>query len=428
MISSSTQDRRVNNLFYAAGDDLWNTIRTAVTLKEPVDTAALEEAAKRTAERYPYFSVKLARRGDQYLLEHNDAPFVIAKGSRPLRLNSAESNGHLVSLCAEGSRLFLDSTHFLMDGSAMFPFLQTLLYCYLHLVHPEAEFDVSSITLPESALTPEELDDNPYPDEPLPAESVMERRLPEEIFLLPGLPRGYESMAHWTSFQLRISQKSLMRFASSADGSPATFVSSVVYRAIDELHRENHLPIVCGMQHQFRGALGKPGSRLCHVNLVQIVYPELLRADNDFERLNTIGRGTMILYASDEQDLLTVNAHIENEKAIRPLPLPEKQAYMRRVLLDGIGKNTFEVSYTGRVNWAGLDRYISYVAPFLDLTLSGGVTVEIFSCGQDFNINLMQRNEDPAIAERVKALLAENRIDCQMERTEHYEMPGFEMP
>ena len=101
---------------------------------------------------------------------------------------------------------------------------------------------------------------------------------------------------------------------------------------------------------------------------------------------------------------------------------------VRWIVRSSIGKNTFEVSYTGRVNWAGLDRYISYVAPFLDLTLSGGVTVEIFSCGQDFNINLMQRNEDPAIAERVKVLLAENRIDCQMERTEHYEVPGFEMP
>ena len=107
--------------------------------------------------------------------------------------------------------------------------------------------------------------------------------------------------------------------------------------------------------------------------------------------LNTTSRGMLILGASDENDILTVNAHINNEKHIQSLTLEEKSKYMRGVLLDGIGDNTFEVSYTGRVPWCGLDRYITGVFPYLDMSLSGGISVEIFSVADYFDINIMQR-------------------------------------
>ena len=47
-----------------------------------------------------------------------------------------------------------------------------------------------------------------------------------------------------------------------------------MYRAIADIHPETKLPIVCGMQHQYRKALGKPFSHLCHVNILPIAYQE----------------------------------------------------------------------------------------------------------------------------------------------------------
>lgn len=38
-----------------------------------------------------------------------------------------------------------------------------------------------------------------------------------------------------------------------------------------------------------------------------------------------------------------------------------------------------EVSYTGRVPWCGLDKYIVSISPYFDMTLSGGVSIEISS-------------------------------------------------
>ena len=41
---------KVNNLLYAAGPDMLNTIRTDVTLTEPVNVQALEKAVQTATE------------------------------------------------------------------------------------------------------------------------------------------------------------------------------------------------------------------------------------------------------------------------------------------------------------------------------------------------------------------------------------------
>lgn len=417
----------VNNIIYAADETLRNTFRLGLDFREPVQIAAMEQAAAQTARRFPYFAVQLIRQGETYRMARNNAPFVFADGGRPIRLNSEESNGHLVAFAVEGNRLFLDTSHFITDGNGVFPFIRTLLYSYLSLVHPEAEFDTSWIALPDSAIPAAELEDDPYPSEPIPAAPMKLSPRPAAVFRLPDQPQGYANMGGWTSYLFRVPQKELMRFVSSVDGSPATFVASLLYRAVDELHPENRLPVVCGMQHQFRHALGKPQSHLCHVNIVPIVYPPSLRGA-EIDRLNTIGRGSLILRADDENDLITVNAHIRNEKAIRSMTLPQKREFMRRVVTEGIGVNTFEVSYTGRVAWGGLDRYVSFVAPYLDLTLSGGVSAEIFSRDTDFDVTIMQRNGDPKLYDRLCEQLTAAGIHYDPVRTEHFAISGFELP
>jgi hypothetical protein len=117
---------------------------------------------------------------------------------------------------------------------------------------------------------------------------------------------------------MKVGQKDMMRFASSIDGSPASFIASVMYRAITELHPDEDLPVVCGMQHQYRRALRKPYSHLCHVNIIPIVYTGKMRGKS-LELLNTMGRGVMIVRGDDANDLLSVNDHVRNEKKIRGL-------------------------------------------------------------------------------------------------------------
>ena len=418
---------KVNNLIYAASFDMIGTIRTGITLTEPVNTQALENAVRKAAKRFPYFSIKLVKCGPEYRMESNNLPFVISSDERPVTLGSKESNYHLFAFSYDGCRLNVDASHFVTDGNGKFPFIKTVLYYYLTELHPDEVFDTKTIALFDDKISDAEADDNPYPDELL-SESPMNMNLrPEKVFLLKDQINGYEHMDKWTSFVFRIRQDDLMAFASSLDGSPATFIASLMYRSITECHPENHLPLVCGMQHQFRKALGNPLSHLCHVNVVPIIYPDKLKKW-DIERLNTVAWGQLIIGADVENDYLTINEHIQNEKLIRDMTLGRKREHMQKVILDGIGMNTFEVSYTGRVPWSGLDKYITNVVPYIDMTLSGGISIEIFSVRDIFSVNIMQRNGNRQYVDVFADLLEEKGVAFTAEEPECFQMNGFQLP
>ena len=418
---------RVNNLIYAAGDELNNTIRTRIKMTEPIDPDALRKAVDTAIERYPYFSVKLIRKGEEYVLAHNDAPLPITPSGKAIPLGSGESSLHLFAIAYDNDLIYIDTSHFLTDGNGLFPFIKTLLYCYLHILHPEEEFDTANIALPGSDISTDEADDYPFPEEIVKTMPLGSDKRPEDVFMLAEQPKGYESRNKWTSFRLKIKQKEMMRYASSVDGSPSTFIASVMYRAIADIHPETKLPIVCGMQHQYRKALGKSFSHLCHVNILPIAYQEKMRS-RDIELLNTMARGTVIIRADDANDLVSVNKHIENERKIKDFTLSQKHKFMKEFLLDEIGKNTFEVSYTGRVSFCGLDKYITDFTPVLDMSLSGGISIEIFSIQDDFCVNIMQRNDDVRYTKRFVELLADKGIECIADRPEHFEINNFVLP
>ena len=418
---------KVNNLLYAAGPDMRNTIRTDVTLTEPVNVQALEKAVQTAAVRFPYYAVKLVRNGSEYRMVDNQLPFVISPNGKTVTLGTEESNDHLVAFAYDGCSLYVDSCHFITDGNSAFPFLKTILYYYLSTLHPDETFDTKTIALAGSKVPEAEMEDDPYPDELLPEFPLGVMARPAGVFTLSGQPQGYEHMKEWTSFAFRISQHDLMTYVSSVDGSPVSFIAALMYQAISQCHPENHLPVVCGVQHQFRKALHKPFSHLCHVKIVPVIYPDSMK-DRDMEWLNTVTRGKLIIGADEANDVLTINEHIRNEKQIRNMPLSQKHVHMRKAVLDGIGTNTFEVSYTGRVLWSGLDKYITNLIPYLDLTLSGGLTIEIFSVHDIFSVNIMQRSADRRYVDRFAELLEKSHLAFTEEASVHFELCGFKLP
>ena len=419
--------RKVNNLMYAAGPGMVGTIRTGIELTEPVDRQTLEQAARKAAKRFPYFAVKMERRGTEYVLKPNDRPFMISPEGQCVTLGGEESNEHMFAFAYDGNRMYVDTSHFITDGVGKYLFIKTVLYYYLSALHPDETFDTRTIALAGSEVPEAEMEEDPYPSELLPETGVGGNGRPEEVFKLEDQPQGYEHADEWTSFVFSISQKDMMTFASSLDGSPATFIASLMYKAITECHPDNQRPVVCGMQHQFRKALKKPHSHHCHVNVAPIVYPNRLR-NKDVGLLNTIARGSLIIRADDENDILTINSHVRNERAIRGMTIEEKREYMRKAILEGIGENTFEVSYTGWVPWSGLDKYITNVIPYFDMTLSGGLSIEIFSVRDVFSVNIMQRNGDRKYVDRFAALLREFGISFREKEGKRFKLCGFRVP
>ena len=416
--------QRVNNLMYAAGPGMLGTIRTGIELTEPVYRQELELAVRKAAERFPYFAVKMVRKGSEYVFEPNSRPFVISPEGRCVTLGAEESNGHMFAF--DENRIFVDTTHFITDGVGKSPLIKMMLYDYLSALHPDEAFDIQTLA-PGSGVPEAAMEADPYPQDLLPETPIGTNTRPEKVFMLPDQPQGYEHADEWTSFVFSISQKDMMSHVSSLDGSPATFITTLMYKVIKECHPDSRLPVVCGMQHQFRKALKKPHSHQCHVNVAPIIYPDKLR-NRDVELLNTIARGSLIIRADDANDVLTINRHVRNDRAIRDMTLEEKREYMRKVILEEIGENTFEVSYTGKVPWSGLDKYIKNVVPYFDMAFSGGLSIEIFSVRDVFSVNIMQRSGDRKYVERFAAMLKAFRISFEENEPERFAICGFRIP
>lgn len=71
-------------LFYAANEHFKNTLRFAVEFNDTIDLAALKYAVEQVQIRYPYFSVKVERDGEELVLADNNLPYVIAAGEKPV--------------------------------------------------------------------------------------------------------------------------------------------------------------------------------------------------------------------------------------------------------------------------------------------------------------------------------------------------------
>ena len=207
-----------------------------ITLTEAIDSQMLEAAVNLAAKRFPYFAVKLVKEGEDYFLESNDAPFIVSADGRTVTLGTAESAYHLFAFAYKDNVLYVDTSHFLTDGLGSFQFVKTILYCYLKAMHPDAEFDESTIVLPDSPILPEEAEPYPYPAELLTAEPFGSLSRPENILTLSDQPQGYENIGNWTSFRLHIKQRELLSYVSSVDGSPSSFVSSLLFRSVSDLH------------------------------------------------------------------------------------------------------------------------------------------------------------------------------------------------
>ena len=417
---------RVNNLLYAAGEELLHTIRVDLELNDAVDPEVLTRAVNLAALRFPYYAVRLVREGEEYFMVPNPEPMaVLPEGSR-IVLGDEGTGHHLFAFTYSGNKVSMHSSHFITDGNGLFPFLKTILYLYLKEIHPDESFG-GSFALPGDEISPGESCDYPYPEHEMEEDPLVAAVRPDKVYMLSDQPAGYGNKDEWSAFFLSVRQDTLMKYVSGVDGSPASFIASLIFMAISDLDEGGDLPIVCGMQHQFRKALKRPVSHLCHVNIVPMVYPASVRGGS-IERLNTMSRGILILRGSDENDILTINRHIRNEHMIRGMTLEEKHSYMLGEMLEGIGNNTFGVSYTGRVPWDGIDRYIKSVRPYFDMALSGGISAEIFSVGEYFDINIMQRSPTDRYVRRMTDHLDDLNIPYEYGGEEHFELCGFKLP
>lgn len=104
------------SFLYSTNKAFNNVFRFIIRLRTEVDYDALKRASKTAFKRYPYFCVKLVKKGDCYDVVFNDKDVIVAYSSKPLILRTKEANCHFVSIGCSGKEINIDVYHSLTDA------------------------------------------------------------------------------------------------------------------------------------------------------------------------------------------------------------------------------------------------------------------------------------------------------------------------
>ena len=416
-------------MFYGANRNFANAFSVRVTLKNPIEPEPLRRALDKAMTRYPYFSVRLRATERELYLEDIPLPVSLVKGPVPARLNTEQSNYHLVGVSYERTSIIFGAFHALTDGAGAFHWIKTVLYYYLCETEGRT-LDPAGVRLAGEEIPAGELED------PFPAQ------VPSDEEPL-GVPRSgkafcitdHTGIGKQMCWHIRIGETSFMKYTRTQDGSPATITSAFMAKALQSLHPDAAEPVVCGMAHNIRDVIRKPLAHQSMVALILLRYPASLR-DADLMRLATCSRGMVMLQSQPENVWNVVREQLELEKALEPLSLEERFALLRPQVTGartGIGNLpapypvTFKVSYVGRTDWGSMAPMIESV--HCSVTTDGsGVAIEINTCNGYFDYCFMQEFEDDTYVRRFVDVLEEEGIYCTVSGPYPVHVPGMRLP
>ena len=392
-----------NPLLYGANEDFFSTFRLAIRMKETVDYELLSRSVERVMVRYPYFCVCPEREGESLVLRYNKRPIPVFPDDRTVTLGSNESNGHLISFGCKDKTIFIDASHYLTDGMGVDPMMKSLLFLYVSERYGRDGLATERIRMPESSVLDGE-HAYPFPDRAIEAEGLgILPEAPEEVY---GLDADAFDSEGLYAYHLHIPQSAMMARASTSDGSPISFLSVLLYRALHRLDPCIATPVVAHVQHQYRAVLRAPMSHHSLVNYIPVVLAPRL-SQWDALRQNTVVRGQVILKGGYEADVASVNRLIEafpSEAAFA-----DKKEAMARYAENSILGKTFGISYVGKMDWCGLDRYVDDLHAYIgEKHTKNMLIIEVMTVGEDFSLTFMQSGRGEkylnAFIEEIRAL------------------------
>ena len=375
-----------NPLLYGVSEDFFSSFRLVITMCAKVQHKVLARAVSKAAVRYPYFSVRTVKQQENLLLEHNPCPIPVFDDGRCATLGSSETDGHLLTFGCEDKCIILNASHCIADGMGIDPFIKTVLFFYVSELYGDDGIAVERILMPESPISDAEYS-NPFFYRPcakvarLPFQKADGAYAPD--------PAAFDENGLY-AYHLRIPQKAMMALANPSDGSPVSFLSVMLYRAIGAVDGSIDRPVVVHVQHQYRAALNTPLNRHSLVSYIPLsIAPQGMSMD--IGRLNTILRGQIILGSEPEADIEAVNRLVQALSPNGNETLGQKKNSMRQYMANSVRGKTFGISYMGKMDWCGLDRYVEDLHAYIgEKNTRNMLLMEVMTVGADFSVNFMQ--------------------------------------
>lgn len=392
-----------NPLLYGANEDFYSTFRLAIRMKDIVDYKLLQLSVKKVMVRYPYFCVLPKCEEDNLVLYYNSSPLPVFPDDRAVTLGSEESNGHLISFGCKDNTIFIDCSHYLADGMGVEPLMKSLLYLYVSERYGAEGLKAERIRMSDSPICDGE-HIYPFPDSAINNEEL--RVLPQEPDEVYSLDPAVFDEKGLYAYHLHIPQNEMMAKASSSDGSPVSFLSVLLYRALHRLDHNMDKPVVAHVQHQYRAVLSMPVSHHSLVNYISVaMVPRLSKWD--VEKQNTVVRGQVILKGDKDSDIASINRLIEafpNESSF-----DDKKDAMARFAEKSVLRKTFGISYAGKMDWCGLEHYVEDLHAYIgEKHTKNMLLIEVMTVGEDFSLTFMQSGKGEkylnAFVEEIRSL------------------------
>lgn len=388
------------------------SVRFDLKLKDDVDGDILSCAVEKTRRRYPYLSLRMYKNETDYYYESNDLPIVIHHSDNRVSLNTAESNYHIWSVSYNDDRLYLDISHGVTDGTAMYMVLSTLLFYYCNERYGVT--DSTGIRTLEDEITPDETID-PYDLVPMLEQSQMPSvgldpafSLAEDTELTPGEPLVCD---------VEIPEKQFVDFCFANEASPGSMVCVLFARAIDKLYPKRNKGIRNSYIVNARPMFGSKTHHNC-VQTIRFSYPDNI-SELPLNKQCAAHRKVTAEQSAPQYvhgAAAVSSTRIKMVAQMAPTLEAKKQAYAK--MLDG-GKRlfTYMVSYIGQWKQTQLSPYILEL--WTHVPNANNLLTEIAAINGRIFLSIHRNFIEDDVIKLFLSQLDENGIQYTVKRTEN---------
>ncbi len=357
----------VDSVYGCYGKNYDYAVRLIVKMKDPIDGDLLEQALRKTEQRFPYFSVRMDQTETEYYYEVNTEPVCLFHTDDRIYLNTKETNYHVWAVCYMDDRILLDAYHGYADGIGLYKLYSTLLFYYCNLRYGVT--DHTGIRTLEDELLSCEWED---PVDQLTAASLedLDGEEPPEGFSLTK--DGGLRSDRPVQYDILLPEKAFVKFSSVRDGSPGTMVSLLMMRALDKWFPERKKPIICTYIINGRPMLQATETYHNCLDGAHFVYDDKLKAQ-PFLVQNTVLRG-VTMYHTDPDEVrndLSIKKAVCEDILKKHQSKEAKNAAFAELIDADARAQTCMVSYLGQWKYPATQGYIkefwTHVPPVNDL-------------------------------------------------------------
>ena len=397
------------------------SIRIRIRLTDPIDADILRNAVDNTMKRYPYFCVRLLKKGDEFVFVDNQSPVVIANVPQGTELNAAESNYHMISFSGYDNWIVMDIFHGLTDGIGAYEVIRTLLFYYCSQRYNKTISEEGIRTLK---------DDIPLEEWECPVIKTTNLPIPRRYEMTPPLnpitAAKLQTEKIAIVYSVTTAESDFMKFTRNNGGSPGTMVALLLSRSIAKLfpatrdviriilsvnqRKALHAPLA--HQSLVGGAFLEYGDVLCHLPLREQIeaYREMVSNQTQEDRVLA---GVASTYSLTKM-LLAQNTAEERIK----------MASSADEMASHVG--TACVSYVGKADFKEAEKYVQEFHAWSYSSLP--ITIQISAVNGKFTFDFIQKFNSPIYINAFLKELDEHGISYDFQDGMLEKLPNIKLP